>query len=570
MYRPSDVLPQFALAALLGGVMAPYVLLGVPLFDRNSGHDAMFHLEILAWLTEEPWRGVLPAIWFFNASSGLGSPPAVFYGVGAYLPALLFQWLGAGPDMALSLAMAGARAAGGIGVAAWAMRRGAAWPAASVAAAVFLLSPFTMLNSPLMSFRFAEAAATGLLPWLLLVSDRPLRPGRALAFVVPVGVGFGLLAITHLQSTVFAAIVVPAWSLAVHGRAAAVHVALGGVLGAGLAAWLLVPALTMRGLINEAGWDAATRMAEAALFGPWLFGDWAVQPDSWPFWATLYGAWAIGTGLGLAGLLRRPSCAPPWASRHAAAFALALGLTMVPPIVWLLPHLPIIVHVQFPWRHLHLLGLFAGLVAAGFWGSGGAPRRWVGAWLLILSLQLPLPWAASLLPERFAAVDPALLLHFPPDRAASASARARADYTPLEYLPAAAMRTSFDWSEQATRQQALASICAEEACAIVDRSIPGRLGARLAPGGAGLLVPHFFWPGLVCDTCDLSLDARTGLVRAVPRPGQPVEVVLRVEALAPQRIGTAISAAAALCLLLLAGLALRPAVATAQAARLPP
>ncbi len=539
----------FAIIALLGlsfATMAPHLLLGVPLFALNSGHDAMFHFEILAWLGEEPWRGPLPPIWFFNASTGLGAPPAVFYGVGAYLPALLFQALGLDADRALSLTLALARAAGVLGVAVWARRRGAGWDGAVVAAAIYTLLPSTLLNSAFIGVRYPETVAIGLLPWVLLLAD---RAGRGVAYLLPVALGFGLLAITHLQTTLLAALVLPAWVLATRGRAASGWLMLGGAFGACLAAWLLLPALTLRGLINEGGWNAATRMAELVLFGPWLFEGWAEQPQSWPFWATLYAAWAIGTGLGLAGLglagmgAAGPAVPPPAGARMAAAFALMLGLSMVPPLAWAWPHVPLLVNVQFPWRHLPLLGLFAGLSAAGLCAAGAWPRRGIAALVLVMAAGLALPWAERLLPPPVFAAHQALLLHFPADRAAAAAERAAADYTPPEYLPAGAMASGFDWDGQDARRAALATICAEQPCAVLDRSRPGQLRLALPPAG-GILLPHFFWPGLVCTGCDLALDARTGLIRATPRPGAAAEAVVRVAALPAQWAGIALSAAA--------------------------
>jgi hypothetical protein len=75
-------------------------------------------------------------------------------------------------------------------------------------------------------------------------------------------------------------------------------VMLGGVAGAALAGWFLLPAALLRPLINEEGWNAAARMAQMALFSGAEAGPVAAS------WAMLYLSWALGLGLALAGMAR--------------------------------------------------------------------------------------------------------------------------------------------------------------------------------------------------------------------------------------------------------------------------
>jgi hypothetical protein len=531
-------------------VAAMHMLRGVPLPGWNSGYDAGFHVVMLTSLAEEAWRGPLPPLWFFGATAGLGSPAPVFYGPGAYLPALAMLGLGMTPDAALSATLALARVVGTLGVAVWAARRGASPGGAAVAGAVWLLFPASLLHGPLMGFRYAETVAVGLLPWLLLSADRDMPPGRAVAPVLLIALGYGLLAVTHLQQTLLAALIIPAWVALTRGFRVGFMVVLGGMLGAALAAWFLLPAALLRPLINEGGWNAATRMAEMALFGPGTGGAAAIS------WAMLYLSWAVGAAFAVAGLRRRPAL---HGAGSAARFALVVCLTMAPPLTWLWPQLPIIVFVQFPWRHMPWLAAMAGLVAAGLWMAGGRGRPAVMLVLAGLALLLLYPWADRLLPPGLAAAHRDALLQYP---ATSDAGRFRqpfyAEFMPPEYLTAAAIRSGLDWQDQDRRRAILAEICAARPCATLERETPGQPRTWLRPGEVALLA-ILYWPGLRCAGCELELDPATGLARARLLPGAEALVTISVAALPVQCLGLAISAAALLAALALAGSGLRRA-----------
>jgi len=527
-------LPAASLALLCLAVAAMHVLRGMPLPGWNSGYDAGFHIVMLTNLAQEPWRGVLPPLWFFEATAGLGSPAPVFYGPGAYLPALALLGLGMAPDAALSAVLALARILGAVGVALWVARRGASAGGSAVAGAIWLLFPASLLHGPLMGFRYAETVAVGLLPWLLLAADRAMPPGRRRIPILLIALGYGALAITHLQQTLLAALFIPAWVAATRGVRAGCMVMLGGMLGAALAGWFLLPAALLRPLINEGGWNAAARMAQMALFSGAGGGPVAAS------WAMLYLSWALGLGFALAGMAR------PGGGAACARFAALLCLTMVPPLTWLWPHLPIIVYVQFPWRHMPWLALMSGCVAAGLWMEGGRARRMV---MLVLAGMAPLllyPWADRLLSGGAAMAYRDALLQYPAERD---PARFRqpfyTEFMPPEYMPAAAIQTGLDWQDQDARRAILARICAARPCASLDRSSAGPPRAVLQQGEA-VLLPLFHWPGLRCAGCELSLDIATGLARARLLPGRAPLVVISAAPLPVQHLGLVISAAALL------------------------
>jgi len=526
-------LPAASLAFLCLAVAAMHLLRGMPLPGWNSGYDAGFHIVMLTNLAQEPWRGVLPPLWLFDATAGLGSPAPVFYGPGAYLPALALMRLGMAPEEALSAVLALARVLGATGVTLWVARRSASAGGAAVAGAIWLLFPASLLHGPLMGFRYAETVAVGLLPWLLLAADRVMPPGQRRMPILLIALGYGVLAITHLQQTLLAALIIPAWVAVTRGFRAGVMVMLGGIVGAALAGWFLLPAALLRPLINEGGWNAAARMAEMALFSGGGGGPAALS------WAMLYLSWALGLGFALAGMVRGSGGA-------CARCAALLCLTMLPPLTSLWPHLPIIVFVQFPWRHMPWLGLMSGCVAAGLWMQGGRARRMVMLVLASMALLLLYPWADLLLPPGTVTAYRDALLQYPAERD---PARFRqpfyAEFMPPEYLPAAAIQSGLDWQDQDARRAILARICAAQPCAPLDRSIAGQPRAVLSEGEA-VLLPLFHWPGLRCAGCELSLDSATGLTRARLLPGAAPSVVISAAPLPVQRLGLAISAAALL------------------------
>jgi hypothetical protein len=527
-------LPAASLALLCMAVAAMHLLRGMPLPGWNSGYDGGLHIVMLTNLAQQPWRGGLPPLWFFEATAGLGSPAPIFYGPGAYLPALALLWLGMAPDTALSAVLALARVLGGVGVTLWVARRGASASGAAVAGAIWLLFPASLLHGPLMGFRYAETVAVGLLPWLLLAADRAMLPGQRRIPLLLIALGYGLLAITHLQQTLLAALIIPAWVAATRGRRAGFMVMLGGVAGAALAGWFLLPAALLRPLINEEGWNAAARMAQMALFSGAEAGPVAAS------WAMLYLSWALGLGLALAGMAR------PGGGAACARCAALLCLSMVPPLTWLWPHLPIIVYVQFPWRHMPWLSLMAGGVAAGLWMAGGRARRVVMLMLACMALLLLYPWADRLLPPWAATAYRDALLQYPVERdPARFHQPFYAEFMPPEYLPAAAISSGLGWQAQDARRAILARICAAQPCAVLDRRRPGQPRAML-PQGEAVLLPLFHWPGLRCTGCELSLDIATGLARARLLPGRAPLVVISAAALPVQRLGLAISAAALL------------------------
>lgn len=559
MLRPSGAPAMLAIIAMSMAIVAPFIIRGVPFPSVNSGHDLAFQRLILEGLASNAWRGILPPIWFFDGYAGLGSPAPIFYGPGAFVPALALHRLGIEADPALALSMAAARVVGAIGMFAWLARSGASPAAAVVAAAIMALFPYNALNSPLIAFRYAETMAIGLLPWLFVAADRAMAAtgGARAPYVLPIAVLFGAMAMTHLQQTLIAALVLPAWVLLRRGAAPAVLTCLGGVIGAGLAAWLLLPAISMRGLIHEAAWGFSGLMRAMSLFGPWLTGlIFEAEPsrwNTWPFWATLYLGWLLAMGLGMGALLSR---VPDAAGRLAAWFTLLLALTMVPPLVWLFPHLPVLVNLQFPWRHMSILGVFAGLTGASLWASGRRPRWFIRCILVVLAGQLAWPWASLAFPPSVVAAHPHLFLQFREDDPAPTIQRPYLGA--YEYLPATAIRSRFDWINVMAPPEPLAAICAREPCAELDRSIPGRLRVRLDGNPDGQLLPHFHWPGMTCTGCRLALDERTGLIRAWTSEGGSGTAVIQVAPLRPQLIGMAISGASLLLVAALGLLTLLP------------
>lgn len=498
------------------------------------GHDFGFHAAMVESLRTEPWDLPFPPRRLFAHNSGLGSPAAIFYATSPYLPIVGLRILGFGLDQAIAIDLAMIRLAGALGTYLW-LRRGCELrpDAAAIGAALFALHPFLLLNSPLLAFRIAETTGATLLPWILLAIDR--AGGTPRRQVLAAALGFGALAMTHMISTMCAAVALPAWIWLRRGNMAAVYCMAGGLLGAGLAGWIMLPALTLRGDIDQAAWHASGLFRRHMLLRSWQWSE-LLRPGqgeepgngSRLFWVTLYSAWLMALGLGLAGVLRRSGPV-----RRAGLLLLALAACLAPPVARLLAHLPQVVVVQFPWRLMPELALFGAAVAAWLWQASPRARRILLPLVLVLGAQIALPWADQLFPR----LEPRILFHPGPPAGWHLEA-----YAP-EYRPPVVHGIP----QERFRDQA-ARICAERGCAPLRPGRPGTLVATLDGSDRWQLLPQFWWRGLACEGCTLAPDPETGLTLARGGAGT---VTLSVALLPPQVIGRVISAVSLVVLLVL-------------------
>lgn len=79
-----------------------------------------------------------------------------------------------------------------------------------VAAAAYLLSPYLVFIEPFMRGDAAEFLALGILPWVFLAFDRPLRPARAMGCA---SLALAALVFSHNLMAIFGAVMLAGWLL---------------------------------------------------------------------------------------------------------------------------------------------------------------------------------------------------------------------------------------------------------------------------------------------------------------------------------------------------------------------
>lgn len=355
--------------------------------------------------------------------SGLGSPTFYFY------PPLYF-WALSLVDLAtfgllpterlVSLSSLAFVMGSGLAMRRWLVAFGG--PGAALLGAVaYMLAPYHLFDI-FARGAVAEAAAYAFLP-LILIALRALDQGGRSA-VALLALCYAGLVLTHLPAALLTTLfVIPPFVLFQAGRSPlgrwryASRALSGGLLGLGLAAIYLIPALTLLDHVSS-------QALFSAYYAPknWFF--W--RPDAWP----TSGSMVIIVPVAAASLLL--SAAGAWSGRKGPLrsdagvwFGIcAVASLMIAGLVPLLWELPLLAQVQFPWRLL-FIAEFAAITALV---AGKPPLKNP----LLLSGALPAVAAASLslslvpFAAREAAADHGRMI-----------AEIRTDYRDApEYLPA--------------------------------------------------------------------------------------------------------------------------------------
>lgn len=287
--------------------------------------------------------GQLYPRWLPRSWDGFGSPTFYFY------PPLFF-WvaalIGAVAPLAASVSLASATmlAMSGMAMRAWLIEQ--AGPKVALASAIaYMVTPYHLYDIYGRG-ALAEACAYAALP-LIMLAIRRIGEGRR-AHLALLAVGYALLLLTHLPVALLASVtVIPAYACYASARSrAGVGERLGwclagGVLGMGLAAIYVLPALMLMPHISA-------RALGGIFYSPetWFF----LRPHAWIGGARMLviipltvGALLLAIGAALA---KRGRDATFWAIVMAVMFVLIAGLA---PFVW---RAPVLAQVQFPWRML--------------------------------------------------------------------------------------------------------------------------------------------------------------------------------------------------------------------------
>lgn len=341
--RPAARLVLVAAAVLL---MLPSLVLGV-----LHGHDTPQAFKWAAQFDEQFRAGILYPRWLAESFDGGGAPVFYFY------PPMSF-WVDALVNLATGNLLPVARtlsisrllllAASGLAMHAWLEDAGASPRAALLGALAYMAVPYHMVDHYLRGSH-AEFAAYALLP-LIMLAVRHVAMQRALGIAF-LGVSYAALVMTHVPVAVLLSVTaLPiyvlylGWRLRDPRRATGffVRCALAGVLGVGLAAIYLLPAVMLGGWINmqELWIDYFTIEA-------YFFFQRALQ-DQVEDWLTTMALATLSYGLVALGVVVA-------AGRREAALWALIGLLCVLFVAGLVPwfwQLPLVDKVQFPFRLL--------------------------------------------------------------------------------------------------------------------------------------------------------------------------------------------------------------------------
>lgn len=526
-----------ALAAVIG-----YATLFVIAPARYWNVDALiqyrWHLQYV-----EAWQGGMSfPRWAWADNAELGAPVFLYYPSLFYLFALPLALLPLPPMAQTDLAVA---LAGVLLVAAVALtQRRALGPAAWLLGAAVLWSPASFFVQGRVH---AYPWYLSLVPTFLFVhfSLRQLAERRSVA--PGVGLSYALVAMTHPLSGFMVALVVPiAWLRHVLREGFERKLILSAVgwgvqvlLGAGLAAVYLLPALTSWALINSDGWAAGGGILWHQQF--------ALHPDRanaywWPLlWVMPLPVYALA--LGLAGLLalRRLRTAPAADPRVQAGLdwfwvAVPCLLLAMYPAIWIWEALPPLQHIQRPYRFLPIAA--AALLVAAFHLWPVASR--------LARLGLAAAFAAMLAST---AMQHSFTLHANPF--AIPPERLRELFYVHEYLPTA---RGPEWRTKAM-ERGFAADCARQGLACARGIEDGALFFRIEGAAGGRVrLPLFDFPAwrLTVNGAPQAIarDAPTGVI-VVEMPAGTHRIEARWARLPVERNGALISLVAAALMVLL-------------------
>ena len=512
--------PGGALAVIGLGLVAG----GAPLLVGPPGGDDAYYHAMRAQQQAHCWLGgvALPR-WYPDLNAGLGGPEPRAYPL---LPLSIHAALALAADdgvAATSLATVLIAVLAGCTMLLVGRRRGASPAWAVVVAAAWSSSPYLMIALHERA-SLAEGWGLALLPWVLDASLPPRPASRvetaeaALAWAVLLG--------TQLPLGAMACGVVAASHLARPGRERLARIVAAGVLGAALSAISWLPNLAALGrtsadLLTEGAFDVTKQFLPGGLVGDPLLARQLL----------LALAGAACAGVALAAFDRG-------AARRLGVAAAAAAFMVTPLAAPLYRYLPGLAWLQFPWRWVGLAACLATLAAVRSARRG--PRV-----LAIALLLVPLA-AVSWTRWRLAPGAP-----LRPGDPGVATARAAGRYGVPPILPSfpAYLPRGLDLPDAlAAADRARALVTA------VGHASPDRFDFRCDPsvGGAVSL------PLLADDGWEVAVDGRragwaneNGLV-TIHLAGGPHRVVARQKLLPEDVAGVALSAAAALGLVLLA------------------
>jgi hypothetical protein len=333
-------------------------------YGLSANGDAVFHSMWYTNFARQFFAGDLYPRWLLDMNGGLGSPVFFFYAPLPYYVTLPFSTFLSNDSYGLSqlgASTALALTASGLTAYLW-LKNLAGAKAAALGAIFYMIAPYHLRIDLYTRVAVAESWAFVWMP-LILYFVTMARDNRRRA-LCGIAVSYAALVLTHLPSLlVFSAIppVYAFWCAGDNDKRRATLITLGGMLlGAGLSAVYLLPAMAMQSTISVADFTASAYHERWLRFQPFAVGD----LNSQLFWTT-----ALMIALAVCAFVAGRRAASANDKRELSFWltvALASTLMMFPPSrpVWRL--LTMLQSIQFPWRFNVVLCLAASaLVATG-------------------------------------------------------------------------------------------------------------------------------------------------------------------------------------------------------------
>jgi hypothetical protein len=363
--------PALPLALVAAALLLPSLVLGT-----HVTHSSPQNLTWAAQFSEQFRAGIPYPRWTPDSFEGLGGPAFYFYPpVAFWIDALASVATGNLLSLSHRLAVTAALIlfASGFAMHAWLKVETRNPRIALWGAIAYMAAPYHLLDH-YMRGALAEFAAYAALP-VVVLGIKLITDGRRSGPAV-LALGYAALVLSHLPTALLASLtVIPAYVLFKARRWNALLLcAAAGLLGLGLAAIYLIPALALQEWISaDAWWIPVYDPRNWLLFAP---ARWPPEPQLMSsIVGTSAGAALIAAGLGV--VWKRMLPTDPRRSELAFWIAVNLGclclMAGVVPWIW---QIDLMARVQFPWRLMLIIefAVITGLCVAPLEGFGRAVR----------------------------------------------------------------------------------------------------------------------------------------------------------------------------------------------------
>ena len=364
-------------ALVIGAAAAAPLFLSSGFLNTRGAGESPYLLIRLQQLYMALQSGAFPVRWMPDAAFGLGYPFFSYYAALPYYFAAAFKAFGLSYVASLKTVHLLGFLVAASGMYGWVRATTRSELPGLLAAAAYSFAPYHLVDVYVRGDMLSEFWAMAWLPWILLTLYRAAQEPAARRIAL-VGLSYGALIATHNISAVIMSPFIAAYALVVgltirNAKMPAWQrlgaLALGGLLGLALSAWVWLPALAEQdavqlGVQTTGFFDYAAHFRTTDLVQPqFLFNYDPLSPNSSAFALGLVQTVLIGCGV--LAVIGRAVRDRQFGREGFLLLGLAVSVWMITPLsepVW--QHLPLLPLAQFPWRFLGLASFF-GAAATG-------------------------------------------------------------------------------------------------------------------------------------------------------------------------------------------------------------